>query len=207
MGGKDMNDSQKTTGIIVGVIALIAIIGGVVWMMSSNEDEMEETTTTQTTQHNEATTANDTMDAAQDAQDIVALASGTTTLSTLVQAVQAADLVETLQGEGPFTVLAPTNDAFAALPEGTLDTLLEPANKDDLAGILTYHVISGEVMSGNLDDGQVVTTVNGETLTVELTDNGVFFVDVTGARAQVTQADVAASNGVVHIIDRVLLPQ
>jgi uncharacterized surface protein with fasciclin (FAS1) repeats len=136
---------------------------------------------------------------------IVGLASSSEDLSTLVTALQAADLVDTLQGEGPFTVFAPTNDAFAALPAGTLDTLLLPENKDDLAAVLTYHVVSGEVMSSDLSDGQVITTVQGGTLTVAIRDGMVYLIDGAGNEARVVTADLDASNGVVHVIDGVLL--
>lgn len=120
--------------------------------------------------------------------------------------MQAADLVGTLQGEGPFTVFAPTNDAFAALPEGTLGSLLLPENKNQLAGVLTYHVVDGNVVSSDLSDGQVVTTVQGEKLTVSIMDGKVYITDAKGGKVMVTQADVDASNGVVHVIDSVLLP-
>ena len=134
------------------------------------------------------------------APNIVELASGSDALSTLVAAVQAGDLVETLSGDGPFTVFAPTNEAFAALPEGTLDNLLKPENKDQLVAILTYHVVSGEVRSTDLSDGMTATTVNGSDVTIGTTEG----VKVNGAN--VVTADVEASNGVVHIIDAVILP-
>lgn len=133
--------------------------------------------------------------------DIVALASETGSLSTLVAAVQAAGLVETLQGPGPFTVFAPTNEAFAALPAGTLDNLLKPENKAQLAAILTYHVVSGAVRSTDLSNGMEAPTVNGANITVTLGDGSVMIND-----ANVTTANVEASNGVVHIIDKVILP-
>lgn len=131
--------------------------------------------------------------------DIVALASETPDLSTLVTAVKAAGLVETLQGEGPFTVFAPTNDAFAKLPKGVLDALLLPKNKEALTSILTYHVVPGEVMAADVKDGKV-KTVEGADITLSTKDG----VTVNGAK--VVQADVVASNGVVHVIDAVLLP-
>lgn len=134
-------------------------------------------------------------------QDIVALAMSQEDLSTLVEAVKAAGLVETLQGEGPFTVLAPTNAAFEALPEGTLETLLMPENKDKLVSVLTYHVIAGETMSSDLSDGMEVTTVEGSNAKIMLNDSG---VSVEGAT--VVTPDVQAANGVVHIIDAVILP-
>lgn len=134
--------------------------------------------------------------------DIVA---GNEDFSTLLAAVEAADLGETLAGEGPFTVFAPTNDAFAALPEGTLDSLLEPENKDQLASILTYHVVSGTVMAADVESGEV-TTVNGAPFTIEVADEGVSIIDGQGNTANVVTTDIVASNGVIHVIDAVLLP-
>ncbi|MEM9326641.1 MAG: fasciclin domain-containing protein [Bacteroidota bacterium] len=131
---------------------------------------------------------------------IVDLAVQTDALSTLVAAVQAGDLVGTLSGEGPFTVFAPTNDAFAALPEGTLTDLLKPENKDQLVAILTYHVVAGKVMSTDLSDGMTAATVNGAEVTITTVDGA----KVNGAN--VVTADVEASNGVVHVIDAVILP-
>src|SRR6056297_3233210 len=132
--------------------------------------------------------------------DIVELAVQTEALSTLVAAVQAADLVETLKSEGPFTVFAPTDEAFAALPEGTVDTLLMPENKDQLVSILTYHVVPGKVMSTDLTDDMEATTVQGADITIDL-DDGVMVENAT-----VTTADIETSNGVIHVIDTVILP-
>jgi uncharacterized surface protein with fasciclin (FAS1) repeats len=133
--------------------------------------------------------------------DIVDTAIANGSFNTLVAAVQAAGLVETLKGPGPFTVFAPTDEAFAALPEGTVETLLLPENRDQLTAILTYHVIPGAVMSGDIA-GQTlsVATVNGANLAIDATD-GVRVNDAT-----VVAADVTASNGVIHVIDSVLLP-
>jgi len=105
-----------------------------------------------------------------------------------------------LKGEGPFTVFAPTNDAFAALPEGTVEMLLEPENKDQLTAILTYHVVPGKVMSGDLSDGMMATTVQGGDVTIG-TEGG-----VTVDGANVVDADIEASNGVIHVIDAVVMP-
>lgn len=135
------------------------------------------------------------------AGDIVAVAGGNADLSTLVDAVSAADLVETLQGEGPFTVFAPTNEAFAALPPAELKRLLKPANKDELANILTYHVVAGDIKAADLADGQMVETVQGEKLEVAIDGDEVMIGD-----ARVIQPDIAADNGTVHVIDTVLLP-
>jgi uncharacterized surface protein with fasciclin (FAS1) repeats len=133
--------------------------------------------------------------------DIVEIASSNDQFSTLVAAVSAADLVGTLQGPGPFTLFAPTNEAFAALPAGTVENLLLPENKDQLIAVLTYHVVPGAVTSDQLAGQRIdVATVQGATVAV----NGTHGVRVNNAR--VTQADILASNGVIHRIDRVLLP-
>jgi len=139
-------------------------------------------------------------DAAVAEGDIVAIASATPGLSTLVAAVGAAGLVETLQGEGPFTVFAPTNDAFAALPDGVLDALLLPDNQGVLAQILTFHVVAGKVMAADVTAGDV-PTVEGSNLTIT-TDGGVKIFD-----ANVVQTDLEATNGVIHVIDQVLVPE
>jgi uncharacterized surface protein with fasciclin (FAS1) repeats len=132
------------------------------------------------------------------AQDIVDVAVGAGTFNTLVAAVTAAGLVDTLKGEGPFTVFAPTDEAFAALPAGTVEGLL--ADIPTLTEILTYHVVPGKVMSTDLTDGMMAATVNGAEVTIG-TMNG---VTVNGAN--VTTADIEASNGVIHVIDAVILP-
>ena len=133
-------------------------------------------------------------------KDIVDAAVGAGSFGTLVAAVQAAGLVDTLKGEGPFTIFAPTDAAFAALPAGTVEELLKPENKDKLTAILNYHVVAGKVMSGDLSDGMTAATVNGANITIGTTGG----VTVNGAN--VTQADIEASNGVIHVIDAVILP-
>lgn len=132
---------------------------------------------------------------------------------TLVAAVKAAGLVDTLQGDGPFTVFAPTDEAFAALPEGTVETLLKPENKDQLTKILTCHVIAADAMSDAIgkmimDDGgeHPVETVGGCTFTAKMDGDKIVLVDGQGREATVTIADVKQSNGVIHVIDSVLLP-
>jgi uncharacterized surface protein with fasciclin (FAS1) repeats len=141
-----------------------------------------------------------TLGSAAFANDIVDTAVGAGSFTTLVAAVDAAGLVETLKGEGPFTVFAPTDDAFAALPEGTVESLLLPENRDQLVAILTYHVVPGKVMSGDLTNGMEAATVQGAPVTI-MTEGG---VTVNGAN--VVTADVEASNGVIHVIDAVILP-
>lgn len=147
-------------------------------------------------------------------KDVVDIAIGSTDHTTLVAAVVAADLVATLKSEGPFTVFAPTNDAFAKLPAGTVETLLKPENKAQLSKILTYHVVSGNldaaavVAAISAGNGQVVlTTVSGGTLTASLEGSKVKLVDENGSAAYVVAADLKGSNGVIHVIDGVVLPK
>lgn len=133
-------------------------------------------------------------------ETIAEIASGNDAFTTLVAALEAAGLVETLMGEGPYTVFAPTDEAFAALPEGTLEELLKPENRDRLVELLTYHVVPGSVSSGDLESGEV-TTVAGEPIMVEVNPGAVMVND-----ASVIQADIPASNGVIHVIDKVIMP-
>lgn len=143
-----------------------------------------------------------TVNAGDMKKDIVDTAVDAGSFETLVAAVTAADLVDTLKGEGPFTVFAPTDEAFAKLPEGTLDDLLKPENKDKLASILTYHVVPGKVMSTDIAGKMTnATTVQGQDISVDATDG------VKVNEATVTQADIETSNGVIHVIDTVILPQ
>jgi uncharacterized surface protein with fasciclin (FAS1) repeats len=149
------------------------------------------------------------------AKDIVTNASAAPNLSTLVAAVKAADLVSTLQGAGPFTVFAPTDDAFAKLPAGAVDGLLKPEMKADLAAVLTYHVVAGNVDAAALMQqieagvgNATLTTVQGATLTATQDDTGgIILTDAKGGTAKVTTADVRQSNGIVHVIDSVLMPK
>ena len=133
-------------------------------------------------------------------KDIVDTAAAAGTFETLIAAAQAAGLVDALKAEGPITVFAPTDEAFAALPEGTVESLLLPENKDQLAAILTYHVVPGKVMSTDLVDDMKAATLQGSEITIDL-DNGVMI-----NTASVVTADIEASNGVIHVIDAVILP-
>ncbi len=126
--------------------------------------------------------------------------------TTLVTAVKAAGLVETLQGKGPFTVFAPTNAAFGKLPAGTVDTLVKPENKAALTKILTYHVVPGRLEASSLTDGRKLKTVEGEELTVKKADGKVWIVDAKGGSSTVTIPNVNQSNGVIHVVDTVLMP-
>ena len=151
---------------------------------------------------------------AQAKKDIVAVAAGSDAHTTLVAAVKAADLVSTLQSKGPFTVFAPTNDAFAKLPAGTVENLLLPENKAALIGILTYHVVAGKLDAKTVlpaikkgGGKAVLTTVAGGKLTAEVVDGKVILTDENGGKATVTATDLLASNGVIHVIDTVLMPK
>ncbi|MEJ2585953.1 MAG: fasciclin domain-containing protein [Robiginitalea sp.] len=141
------------------------------------------------------------------AQTVVGVASENEDFTTLVAAVQAADLVSTLDGAGPFTVFAPTNEAFGKLPDGTVETLLKPENKPSLTGILTYHVVSGKFMAEDVvkaiqdnDNTFVVETVQGSPLTLSIKDGSVILIDVNGNSSTVTSTDVEASNGVIWAV-------
>ncbi|OQQ08202.1 fasciclin [Vibrio splendidus] len=135
-------------------------------------------------------------------KDIVDVAAENGSFNTLVAAIKAAGLVETLKGDGPFTVFAPTDEAFAALPEGTVDMLLKPENKDKLIAVLTYHVVPGKIMASEVMKLDSAVTVQGEAVMVGI-DHGNVMIN----KAQVVMADVEASNGVIHVIDAVLLPK
>ena len=137
---------------------------------------------------------------AAEEKTIVTVAAGAGQFNTLVAAVKAAGLVDTLNGKGPFTVFAPTDQAFAKLPAGTVEGLLKPENKEKLAGILTYHVLAGKVMAADVKTSKV-KTVNGKEAPIKV-DGG----KVTVGAANVVKTDIAASNGVIHVIDTVLIP-
>jgi len=136
------------------------------------------------------------------ASDIIDVAVGAGQFNTLAAALTAADLVDTLKGEGPFTVFAPTDEAFAKLPAGTVDSLLKPENKDQLIAVLTYHVVPGKVMAADVVKLSSATTVNGADITIEVADGSVRVDDAT-----VIKTDIKASNGVIHVIDSVILPK
>ena len=134
-------------------------------------------------------------------KDIVDTADKAGDFGTLIQAVEAAGLTDTLKGEGPFTVFAPTDEAFAALPDGTVEELLMPENQERLTELLTYHVLPADIMSGDIGESTTATTVQGTELTATMAGDGLMIGDAT-----VTQPDIEASNGVIHVIDTVLTP-
>jgi len=152
---------------------------------------------------------------AQDkSKDIVDIAVSVEDFSTLVTALKAADLVGALQGDGPFTVFAPVNSGFAKIDSSALNSLLEPANKEKLAGILTYHVVSGKLVAGDVvkaleaGNGKAeLTTLNGATLTAVKKNDGIYLKDANGNMSKIAKTDVMASNGVIHIIEDVVMPK
>ena len=151
---------------------------------------------------------------AQDSKDIVDIAVSVDDLSTLVTALKAADLVDALKGDGPFTVFAPVNSGFAKIDEATLNSLLEPANKEKLSAILTYHVVSGKLAATDvakaLESGNgkaELTTLNGGKITAVSKDGGIFLMDANGNYSKIAKTDVMATNGVIHIIEDVVMPK
>ena len=192
----------RTTRLAAAALALGLFAG------ACSDDGDDATADDTSTTMEETTTTAEMEDDATEGDDLVDTAVAAGDFSTLVTAVQAAGLEETLRGEGPFTVFAPADAAFEALPEGTLDTLLEDP-EGDLADILTYHVVEGAVMAADVAglDGEEVTTVNGATFTVNVADDGsVSLTDGAGNEVAVTQTDVEASNGVIHVVESVLMP-
>ena len=195
-------DNNKMIMVVVAVI--VVILGGVLLFTGGDDDEAADDNSASTSQV--AENNDEPAEAPAPAQNIVELAQGTDSLSVLVSAVVEAELVETLSGDGPFTVFAPTDDAFGALLTDLGVTAEELLARDDLGAILTYHVVAGDVRAADLSDGQVVETVQGGTLTVNISDAGVTLTDANGGVSNITATDIEASNGVVHLIDAVVLP-
>jgi uncharacterized surface protein with fasciclin (FAS1) repeats len=195
---------KQLTG-FAGVIGATALIGFPAWAHINSNTRVANATQTQQVAGNVKTAASPAPTGASPAstaagKDIVAIASGDAQFKTLTKALGSAGLVTTLQGKGPFTVFAPTDAAFAALPKGTVENLLKPENKAQLTKILTYHVVPGSVVSTSLKSGDV-KSVEGSSLKV-----GVNAGKVTVSGANVVKADIKASNGVIHVIDKVLMP-
>ena len=188
---------KQLTG-FAGIIGASALIGFPAWAHINSNTSVANATQTQQVAGNVKTAASPAPMAG--GKDIVAIASGDAQFKTLTKALGSAGLVTTLQGKGPYTVFAPTDAAFAALPEGTVEDLLKPANKAKLTKILTYHVVPGSVLSTSLKSGDV-KSVEGSSLKV-----GVNAGKVTVSGANVVKADIKASNGVIHVIDKVLMP-
>lgn len=189
-----------STTTVIGLALLLAACG-------SDEADPATSTAASTSASASASPTPSPSASASASGDIVDTAVAAGGFATLATALEAAGLVETLEGDGPFTVFAPTDDAFAALPAGTLDTLLEDP-EGDLTQILTYHVVPGKVLAADVVglDGQKVKTVQGAELTVGVEGDTVTLTDAAGATVNVTATDVEATNGVIHVIDGVLMP-
>lgn len=203
---------------VVLAVVVIAVLGFVGYMVVNNNNDADDVASTNSTtsmsSDSAATAASDgvTVGGAKmvATKDIVDNAVNAKNVTTVVAAVKAAGLVETLKGDGPFTVFAPNNGAFEALPEGTVDTLLKPENKDALTNILTYHVVPGTYTSADLrvmaTKGETLKTVQGENLTFAVEGGMVTVVDAKGGKAAVETADIISTNGVTHVIKSVLMP-
>ncbi len=199
-------ETKKKTKLLVGALAPVVALGAVACSSSTTASSSGTTAAAAGTSTTMAAKPGTTM---ADKKDIVATAVGAGSFKTLAAALDAAGLVDTLKGAGPFTVFAPTDDAFAKLPAGTVETLLKPENKAKLATILTYHVVKGNVPASEVVkmDGKTVETVAGQTLTIKVAGGKVSLTDATGATVAVVKTDVTASNGVIHVIDGVLMPK
>ncbi|WP_031425123.1 fasciclin domain-containing protein [Flavimarina sp. Hel_I_48] len=192
--------------LITGLAAVALLFSACKENKKTTDDQMDSTTEEQT-----MTTDTETM---EDGETVADIAMSNDQFSTLVQGVQAAGLGETLQSDGPFTIFAPTNQAFSKLPEGTLETLLKPENKEKLTGILTYHVVAGEYGAADItkaikeNDGEFeITTLEGGKLIASLDGDKVIVTDANDGQATVEQADIKGSNGVIHGINTVLMPK
>jgi uncharacterized surface protein with fasciclin (FAS1) repeats len=187
--------SRSMTSIVLALSAA-AVLGACSSSSKSSDTTSSSAETTTTMSAPTTMAANNT---------IVDIAASNPDFSTLVTAVKAAGLADTLAGPGPFTVFAPTNEAFAKLPAATLQSLLEPQNKQQLANILTYHVVGAKVMAADVQAGKV-KTVSGAEITIGVSGGNVTITDGQGNVAKVIKTDIVASNGVIHVIDTVLLP-
>lgn len=193
---------QKNTMIFIAVLA-VAVIGGVMLISQGNNNSANNAQGEPAMEQNQGQAELDSMDQGMASeQNIVEVAQSAGSFTTLVAAVEAAGLAETLSGPGPFTVFAPTDEAFAKLPAGTVESLLLPENREQLVSILTYHVVPGKVMAADVVNLQTATTVQGSHITIDAS-SGAVMVD----NATVTQTDIEASNGVIHVIDTVIIPE
>lgn len=191
---------MKKKIIILLIIAIILIGIGVAaywfFVVQSNSDSSQNSDTTVSQAEKPASN-----------KDVVALAAENATLSTFSDVLAPTSLNDTLKGDGPYTVLAPSNAAFAALPSGTLERLQKPESASILADIINYHVIPGSLLSSDITDGQKIKTLNGQEVVASVQGTNIYFTDAKGQKALVTKSDIKAKNGVIHIINGVLLPQ
>ncbi|MEB3828306.1 fasciclin domain-containing protein [Phormidium sp. CCY1219] len=197
MNAKFWTDLSKHFGMAIAIAGATVLLSGPALSKSCDRAEGSNSNGAIATPAGESAGGGDM---AMEENTIVDIAINNDSFQTLTAALKAAGLVETLAGEGPFTVFAPTDEAFAALPEGTLEELLKPENQDQLIEILTYHVVPGTVKSGDLSSGEVAS-VEGRAIDVKVESDGIMVNN-----ASVVQADIEASNGIIHVIDRVILP-
>jgi uncharacterized surface protein with fasciclin (FAS1) repeats len=193
-----MTMSKRTTLLSAAAIGALALTANMVAPVSAQDKMKSEMSSEKTVMVGGA--------AMFPSKNIIQNAVNSKDHTTLVAAVKAAGLVDTLEGKGPFTVFAPTNEAFAKLPAGTVDTLVKPENKATLTKILTYHVVPGKLEAKDLTDGKKLKTVEGEELTVKASGGKVMLMDAKGGMSTVTIPDVNQSNGVIHVVDTVLMP-
>ncbi len=206
--------NNKMMAIVVTAVVALLVGGMVGYAMGNNKDDKRDSSSkTETSMTKDESSDGVTVGGAKMVRtlDIVDNAANAANVSTVVAAVKAAGLVETLKGEGPFTVFGPNNGAFEELPTGTVDTLLKPENKSTLVSILTYHVVAGTYTSADLkvmaQKGETLTTVQGAVLTPINQDNAVKIKDAKGSVVGIETADIISSNGVTHVIDSVLMPE
>jgi uncharacterized surface protein with fasciclin (FAS1) repeats len=196
---------RRTTRTLLGALVALSTLGAAACADDSDDQNAADSEASDTPTSTGSEMADNASPQAT-ADTVVDLAASDEQFTTLVQAIEAADLAGTLAGDGPFTGFAPVNDAFDALPAGTLDTLLQPESKPQLEAVLTYHVVPSKALSTDLRDGMKLTTVQGEDLTVGVSDGSVTLTDAAGNDVAVVAADLEADNGVVHAIDAVLMP-
>lgn len=202
---------KTLTQLLIGIIGLSAFISLPV-VAQSNQLRNSSTSNPQQTEQSlpgsrnqpvqDGKNPNSSVGAAPATNNLLEEAASTKQFQTLIKAIKAAGLEETLAAKGPYTIFAPTDEAFAALPQGSLEQLLQPENKDILMHLLSYHVVPGSVTKSQIQAGQV-KTISGDPVTVEVTNEGT----VTVNNAKVTQADIHVSNGIIHVVDQVILPQ
>ena len=190
--------SKRTTLLSAAAIGALALTANIVAPVSAQDKMKSEMSSEKTVMVGGA--------AMFPSKNIIQNAVNSKDHTTLVAAVKAAGLVDTLEGKGPFAVFAPTNEAFGKLPAGTVDTLVKPENKATLTKILTYHVVPGKLEAKDLTDGKKLKTVEGEELTVKASSGKVMLMDAKGGMSTVTIPDVNQSNGVIHVVDTVLMP-
>ena len=205
-----MESGSHKSGIVIGAVIIGLVVGGLGgwWVGAMNKDKMANDNSSQMSPQDGTMVGGALM---VREKDIVDNAMNAKNVTTLVDLVQKAELVDTLKGEGPFTVFAPNNDAFAKLDKATVDSLMKPENKMMLQNILTYHVVPGTYTSADLkvmaQKGEMLTSVQGEMLTPVMRDNMVMIGDAKGGMTKVQTADVISSNGVTHVIEDVLMPK